>query len=157
MDRHRLVSREVLKMRHNARGFTLLEVLIAVFLMAFIMLAVAPLFIHSIEANAAGADFGSVGAIAVDRMEQLRRERLNEVVLQPLSGMDREAYLPKLDAAEDTTRLIETIADLETLIACFFEDAAKVGADVLIGVDKTFLKLARESRSLADTLRQKVY
>jgi len=35
---------------------------------------VAPLFIQAASANDAGADMGSVGAIAVDRMEQLRQE-----------------------------------------------------------------------------------
>jgi hypothetical protein len=71
------------------------------------------------------------------QLEQIFRERLNEVVLQPLSGLDRTAYLPadELD-----------LAALEALIARFYDDAATVAAEVLIGVDRTFRKWAEESR-----------
>jgi prepilin-type N-terminal cleavage/methylation domain-containing protein len=53
-------------------GFTLLEVLIAVTLLAVVVLAVAPMFLMASARTAAGADFGRVGALAVERMELLR-------------------------------------------------------------------------------------
>ena len=53
-------------------GFTLVEVIIATFLMGIALVYAAPLFLTAIKENAAGADFGSVGAMAVDRMERLR-------------------------------------------------------------------------------------
>jgi prepilin-type N-terminal cleavage/methylation domain-containing protein len=53
-------------------GFTLLEVLIAVILLAVVVLAVAPMFMMATARTAAGADFGRVGAMAVERMEVLR-------------------------------------------------------------------------------------
>ena len=53
-------------------GLTLIEVLVALFLIAIGLLAVAPMFVHSIQGNAAGGDFGSVGALALDQMEELR-------------------------------------------------------------------------------------
>jgi prepilin-type N-terminal cleavage/methylation domain-containing protein len=53
-------------------GFTLLEVLIAVILMAVVVLAVAPMFLMATARTAAGADFGRVGSMAVERMELLR-------------------------------------------------------------------------------------
>jgi len=56
----------------TARGFSLLEVLVALFLIALGVLAAAPMFVYAMQGNAAGADFGSVGAIAVERMELLR-------------------------------------------------------------------------------------
>lgn len=71
------------------------------------------------------------------QLELIFRERLNEVVLQPLTGMDRADYLP----ADDLDR-----AALEALIARFYDDAATIAADVLIGVDRTFRKWAEESR-----------
>jgi hypothetical protein len=55
-------------------GFSLLEALVALLLTAGALLAVAPMFVQASRANDAGADMGSVGAIAVDRMEQLRQE-----------------------------------------------------------------------------------
>jgi hypothetical protein len=38
------------------------------------VLAAAPMFIYAMQGNATGADFGSVGAISVQRMEQLRSQ-----------------------------------------------------------------------------------
>jgi prepilin-type N-terminal cleavage/methylation domain-containing protein len=55
-------------------GFTLVEVLIALFLIGLGVLAAAPMFIYAMQGNAVGADFGSVGAVAVERMELLRAE-----------------------------------------------------------------------------------
>ena len=73
------------------------------------------------------------------QLEQIFRERLNEVVLQPLAGMDRAAYLPAEGIA---------LSALEALIARFYDDAATAAAEVLIGVDRTFRKWAEESREL---------
>jgi hypothetical protein len=44
------------------------------FLTSVVILAAAPMFIHASHANDAGADMGTVGAIAVDRMERLHQE-----------------------------------------------------------------------------------
>jgi prepilin-type N-terminal cleavage/methylation domain-containing protein len=59
-------------MRHAARGFTLVEVLLALSLLFIGVVAAAPMFIFALKETAAGADMGSVGAAAVDRMELLR-------------------------------------------------------------------------------------
>ena len=56
------------------RGFSLVEVLVALFVIALGVLAAAPMFVYAMQGNAAGADFGSVGAIAVERMELLRSQ-----------------------------------------------------------------------------------
>jgi len=53
-------------------GFTLVEVLLAMALMFVGIMAAAPLFVFAMKESAAGADLGSVGAAAVDRMELLR-------------------------------------------------------------------------------------
>jgi len=57
----------------SASGFSLVEVILAIFLMGLALMYAAPLFISSIKETAAGADLGSVGARAVDRMERLRQ------------------------------------------------------------------------------------
>jgi prepilin-type N-terminal cleavage/methylation domain-containing protein len=58
--------------RRGEQGFSLVEVLVALFLIGLGVLAAAPMFVYAMQGNAAGADFGSVGAIAVERMELLR-------------------------------------------------------------------------------------
>jgi len=56
----------------SRRGFTLLEVVIALTIMAVGLIATAPLFVLASRQNAGGGDMGQVGALAVERMERLR-------------------------------------------------------------------------------------
>ena len=72
-------------MRNDAscQGFTLVEVLIALLLMAVGVLGTAPLFILAVQGNAIGGDFGQMGAIAVERLEQLRAESYYSANLPP--------------------------------------------------------------------------
>lgn len=58
--------------RRSGAGFSLVEVLLALVLLQIGLLAVAPLFIYATQASASGADMGTVGAAAVERMEVLR-------------------------------------------------------------------------------------
>ena len=59
-------------MKTGARGFSLVEVLLALALLFVGIVAAAPMFIFAMKETAAGADMGAVGAAAVDRMELLR-------------------------------------------------------------------------------------
>jgi prepilin-type N-terminal cleavage/methylation domain-containing protein len=58
----------------SSAGFTLIEVLVALVLIGIGVLAAAPMFVYAMQGNAVAADFGSVGAIAVERMELLRSQ-----------------------------------------------------------------------------------
>jgi len=66
------VGAGILTMPHSERGFTLVEVLLALLLLFVCVVAAAPMFIFAMKEIAADADMGSVGAAAVDRMESLR-------------------------------------------------------------------------------------
>jgi prepilin-type N-terminal cleavage/methylation domain-containing protein len=61
----------------GACGFTLAEVVVAVFVMGLALMAAVPLFSYAMRETAVGADLGSVGAAAVDRMELLRQIDFN--------------------------------------------------------------------------------
>ena len=56
----------------TARGFTLVESLVAMLLLMLGLLAIAPMFILSMRVAEASADVGTVGAIAMEEMETLR-------------------------------------------------------------------------------------
>jgi prepilin-type N-terminal cleavage/methylation domain-containing protein len=58
--------------RNGERGFTLVEVTIAMTVMAVGLLVTAPMFVYAAKENAVAGDLGSVGALAVERMEELR-------------------------------------------------------------------------------------
>ena len=66
-------------MRRSTQGFTLTEVLLAVFLMAVALLAAVPMFTYAMRETATGADLGYIGAAAVDRMEILRESDFNSL------------------------------------------------------------------------------
>jgi prepilin-type N-terminal cleavage/methylation domain-containing protein len=61
-------------MASGERGFTLVEVLVALFLTGLGLLAIAPLFVYASESSATSADLGVVGAKAVQRLEILRAQ-----------------------------------------------------------------------------------
>jgi prepilin-type N-terminal cleavage/methylation domain-containing protein len=63
----------------EAAGFTLIEVMIAIFLIGIGLLAVAPLFVYAAKTSATSADLGTVGAQAVGRMENLRSRSFNSL------------------------------------------------------------------------------
>jgi type IV pilus assembly protein PilV len=63
----------------RCRGFSLVEVLIALLLLTVGVLAVAPMFISAARENAGGADIGSTGAMAVARLELLRTSDFDDL------------------------------------------------------------------------------
>ncbi len=86
------------------------------------------------------------------QLERLRRERLNEVVLQPITGMRREDYVPPA-LPRETLPDVRAVARFEEQIARVFDDAAELAADVLGGLERSFRRLAAESRDLAGELQ----
>jgi type II secretory pathway pseudopilin PulG len=61
-------------------GTSLLEVLVALLLIAMGTLAVAPMFVSSMDANAAGADISTLNSMATARMESLRAAAFHELI-----------------------------------------------------------------------------
>jgi prepilin-type N-terminal cleavage/methylation domain-containing protein len=62
-------------------GYTLIEVLVALMLLAFGLLGAVPMFVHSMRGNAAGGALGNVAAAAEQRLELLREQEY--VLLAP--------------------------------------------------------------------------
>ena len=67
-------------MRRGERGSSLLEVVVALMLIAMGALSVAPLFVSSMDANSAAGDIGSLSSAATARMEALRSEDFYDLV-----------------------------------------------------------------------------
>jgi hypothetical protein len=61
-------------------GTSLLEVLVALTLVSLGLLAVAPMFVSSVDTSATGADISSLCSKATARMESLRAEPFHELV-----------------------------------------------------------------------------
>jgi prepilin-type N-terminal cleavage/methylation domain-containing protein len=60
-----------MRARRHADGFTLVEVIVSIALMALTMLAIAPLFANSMKSNAVGEDFSVLNALAKQQLEQV--------------------------------------------------------------------------------------
>lgn len=58
-------------LRLGSPGVTLVELLVAIALLGFIMLGIAPLFIASVKSNYSANEYTSINNLARDRLEQL--------------------------------------------------------------------------------------
>lgn len=67
-------------MEARASGFTLLEVVLALALIAITVIAVAPLFVYASQETGAAGDLGVAEARAVRRMELLRARAFGQLV-----------------------------------------------------------------------------
>jgi prepilin-type N-terminal cleavage/methylation domain-containing protein len=93
------------------RGFTLAEVLVAVFLVALVVLGAAPMFIQAQRGNATAGDLGAVGAKATERLELLREQDYDD--LSPGGSLTANAT-GYFDAADPEVLVRWTIADNAT-------------------------------------------
>ena len=69
--------------RPGQSGLTLVELLIALALIGFILLGVAPLFIASVKSNYSANEYTSINMIARDRLEQLMNRSFTDAELNP--------------------------------------------------------------------------
>lgn len=67
-------------------GFTLVEVLVALLLLAVGLLAIAPMFSGSLKSNAGGQDFSMLNALAKQELEQLLQYSFTDPRLAVPSG-----------------------------------------------------------------------
>ena len=74
---------------------TLVELLIAVALLGFIALAIAPLFLSSVKSNYAANEYTSIHILARDRLEQLMNKPFNDAALSVgVHANDQAPMLP---------------------------------------------------------------
>ena len=81
--------------RAGEAGLTLVELLIALALLGFVLLGVAPLFVASVKSNYSGNEYTSLHMLARDRLEQLMNLPFNDSQLAPgVHPNDLPASLP---------------------------------------------------------------
>lgn len=81
--------------RAGQSGLTIVELLIALALIGFILLGVAPLFIASVKSNYSANEYTSINMIARDRLEQLMNRSFTDAQLAAgVYANDLPATLP---------------------------------------------------------------
>lgn len=68
------MARRILATNRAESGFTIVEVVLALAIIAIALIATAPMFVLAAKENASGGDLGLVGSLAVERMEELRSQ-----------------------------------------------------------------------------------
>jgi len=81
--------------RRREAGLTLVELLLALALLAFVLLGIVPLFLSSVKSNYSGNEYTSIHILARDRLEQLMNLPFMDAQLQPgVHGNDQPSKLP---------------------------------------------------------------
>lgn len=81
--------------RNAQAGLTLVELLIALALLSFVLLGIAPLFISSVKSNFSANEYTSLNILARDRLEQLMNLPFNDGQLTPgVKINDQSSKLP---------------------------------------------------------------
>jgi hypothetical protein len=75
--------REGARRARRDAGLTVIEMLLALALLAFVLLGITPLFMASVKSNYAGNEYTSINILARDRLEQLMNLPFNDGQLTP--------------------------------------------------------------------------
>jgi len=94
-------------MRESSSGFTLVETIVALFLIGLGVLAAAPMFMYAMQGNAVGGEKGEAGALAVERMEILRASVYSTLTVGGSLTVDTTGYVDNSDPDHTVRWLIE--------------------------------------------------
>jgi prepilin-type N-terminal cleavage/methylation domain-containing protein len=72
-----------MRARRSERGVTLIELLVALALLAFVLLGITPLFMASVKSNFSANEYTSIHVLARDRLEQLMNLPFTDDQLAP--------------------------------------------------------------------------
>ena len=86
------------------------------------------------------------------RLERLVREQLNEIILEPITGLRAERYLREGKSADMPAA--GTSAALEERLARFYCDLVEHAGRALGGAARSLERFARESQGQAKELRE---
>ncbi|MCJ7608886.1 hypothetical protein MUP00_04365 [Candidatus Bathyarchaeota archaeon] len=88
-------------------------------------------------------------------LEEIRQRNINEVLLEPISGIESGTYTVNTDASGkiDSAKAINTAADAEEKTAGFYEDTYKVGRAALGEAAIAFKRFQQENRERERALR----
>jgi len=110
-----LTIRSSNRRRPSAAGFTLLEVLFALLLISIGVLAAAPMFLFAMRGNTVGADFGVVGAVAVQQLEELRAVEYDSLVAGGNLDVNETGYCDTSDPDYVVRwQIVENVSPVDT-------------------------------------------
>lgn len=90
---------KIIKKRHGMWGFTLVETMIALFILAFALLAIGQMQIMAIQGNTLGNRMTAAVTLAQDKIEELRGLSYSQIV----SGEDSSGVYTRVWDVQDDT------------------------------------------------------
>lgn len=89
------IRRALEQRKRREAGLTVVEMLVALALLAFVLLGITPLFMASVKSNYSGNEYTSINMLARDRLEQLMNLPFDDGQLTPgKHDNDLPAVLP---------------------------------------------------------------
>ncbi len=98
--------------RRARRGFTLIEVMVAMGILAFGLLAMLVMQIYALQFGRSGLHTTRAGVLAQDRMELLQRLPWSDPQLTATAGFTAPAAIPNPDADGQSYNLARRVSDL---------------------------------------------
>lgn len=80
-------------------------------------------------------------------LELTRREKLNEMILEPIYELKRDDYLIEINGVKNAPAkdILKMAIDLEEQSAKFYSDSANIAKSLLAEASRIFQKLAKEN------------
>jgi rubrerythrin len=87
-------------------------------------------------------------------LEEIRQRNINEVLLEPISGIESETYVLNTNTSgkADSSKAVNAARDAEVKTAAFYADTYKVGRAALGEAATAFKRFQQENRERERTL-----
>ena len=86
-------------------------------------------------------------------LEETRQEKLNEMILEPITGVDREAYLPDV-SLKDASEVVSKAVKLEKNAEKFYSDLMEAAQELSREASKVYKRMAKENSKLLKKLEE---
>jgi rubrerythrin len=85
-------------------------------------------------------------------LEDTRQEKLNEMILEPITGVDREAYLPDVELKESAAEVLQKAIALEENAKKFYTDLTEAAKELSREASKVYKQMAKENGKMIKKL-----
>ena len=86
-------------------------------------------------------------------LEETRQQKLNEMILEPISGLDRDKYLPEVDPIKESA-IVQQAIGVEEKAGVFYEELSKTANELSREAAKVYKRMAKENDKLKAKLEK---
>jgi hypothetical protein len=86
-------------------------------------------------------------------LEETRQQKLNEMILEPISGLERDKYLPEVDPINESAIVQQAMA-VEDKAGVFYEELSKTANELSREAAKVYKRMAKENGKLKAKLEK---